>query len=191
MRAIIVVAVFLAFVAGAFGYCEEFSMDLIVDSGGGADFSIEYDSTDPEYCNENTGTDICDEYEGSGGDVENVVITTHGAGPDRVEVSYDVDFDGVEDTGDYGVFGMFSDIDYTLTLDQGTDNEFKISIYTDIPNNDDYKQYMYDFKVICPSQVLSTNGETSPADPREVTWPTYGTLYTLVENGTTDLTITY
>jgi hypothetical protein len=64
MKALITSAVFLAFAAGASGYCEEFNMGLTIGSGGEGDFAIVYDSTDPDYCDEGTGPDIAAEYEG-------------------------------------------------------------------------------------------------------------------------------
>ena len=187
MRALITSAVFLVFVAGAFGYCEEFNMGLTIGSDGGGDFTIVYDSTDPDYCSEDRGADILSEYVGSGGNVNNIVITTYGISSDRVEVSYDLEFDDIADTGDYGVFGFFPDIDYTLTLDLNTNYDFKNCIFTDVENDDVYRRYTYTFNVTCPYDVISTNGtETSP---RTVSW-SYS-FYELVENGTTDLTITY
>jgi|GEM_PF-1772947 len=187
MRALITSAVFLVLAAGAFGYCEEFSMGLTIGSDGGGDFKIIYDSTDPDYCSENTGADIVSEYVGSGGNVNNIIITMYGPNTERVEVSYDVEFDDIEDTDDYGVFGFFPDIDYTLTLDSNDSCEFTNSIFTDIENDNDYKEYTYTFHVNCPYTVDSTNGtETGPCS---VSW-NYS-LYELVANGTTELTITY
>ena len=182
MRTLIGATVFLVFVAGAFGYCTEFNIGLTIGSGGGGDFSIEYDTTDPEYCNETTDPPIVAEYEGSGGNISNIVITA-GA----IEVSYDLEFDDIEDTADYGVFGFYSDIDYTLTLDLNTDYEFKNSIFTDVENDDVYRRYTYTFHVTCPYDVISSNGDAT--SPRTVSW-SYS-FYELVENGTTDLTITY
>ena len=185
MRVLITVAVFLVFVAGAFGYCREFSMDLIIHTGGGGDFAIEYDSTDPEYCDEGDSGDIVAEYQGSGGDVENIVIETPRTG--IIEVSYDVSFDDIEDTKGYGVFGFFSDIEYELELDGNGDYEFSNKIVTDVTNYEIYRKYVYSFIVTCPYEVLSTNG--TQVNSTTVSW-TYS-FYELVANGTTYLTITY
>jgi hypothetical protein len=165
-------------------------MVLTIDSDTGGDFEITYDSTDPDYCSEDTGADIVSEYVGSGGDLDNIVITTYGPSTSRIKVSYDVTFDSIEGTDvtdDYGIFGFFPDIDYTLTLDQNTNYEFTNSIFTDITNDEDYRKYTYTFNVTCPNIVVSTNGNENNA--YSVSWDF--SLYELVDNGTTDLTITY
>lgn len=185
MRVLTGAAVFLVFVAGAFGYCREFSMNLTIDSAGGGNFAIEYDSTDPEYCDEGDNPDIVAEYQGSGGNVSNIVIMEPQLG--KIEVSYNLDFDDIADTDDYGVFGFFSDIDYTLTLDLNTVYEFTNSIFTDVTNYEIYERYTYTFHVTCPYDVISSNGDAT--SPRTVSW-SYS-FYDLVDNGTTDLTITY
>lgn len=185
MKVLIGATVFLVCVAGAFGHCLEFSMGLIIDTGGGGDFVIEYDSTDPEYCNEDDHPDIVAEYRGSGGNVSNIVIEEPQLG--KIEVSYNLDFDDIADTDDFGVFGFFSDIDQTLTLTQNTNYNYRNSITVNGPNYEVYKKFTYTFHVTCPYDVISTNGtETSP---RTISW-SYS-FYDLVENGTTDLTITY
>lgn len=162
-------------------------MDLIIGSDGGGYFFIEYESTDPDYCDENTCEDIENEYDGSGCDVENCNVDEPKIGV--IVVSYNLNFDDIEDTDDFGVFGFFPDIDYTISLTEGTDYEYQNSIYTDVQNHDVYRDYIYDYTVVCPSNVVSTNGQISPSNPMEVTW-NY-TFYELVENGTTTMTVTY
>jgi hypothetical protein len=188
MRVLIPVAVFLALVAGAFGYCREFGMDLTIDTGGGGDFVINYVSTDPDYCQENTNEDIVAEYQGSGGSVGNCVISEPDVGV--IVVSYSVDFDDIEDTDDYGVFGFFPDVDYTITLTrEDTSYVYQNSIFIDVDNYDVYNDFTYNYKVVCPYSVISTNGNISPGNSKEVNW-SY-TFFELVEAKTTDLMITY
>jgi hypothetical protein len=190
MKGLITSVVFLVVVAGAFGYCEEFNMDLTISSGGSGDFEIKYDSTDPAYCSEDTGADIVSEYVGSGGDLDDIVVTAYGPSANRVEVSYDVTFDSIEGTDvtdDYGVFGFFPDIDYTIDLTENENYDYRNSITAKCPNDDDYKEYMYTFNVTCPNRIVSTNGNET--NSYSVYWEY--SLYELVDNGTTDLTITY
>lgn len=186
MRVSITIIVSLILAVSAFAYCREYSMDLIIGSGGGC-FSIVYESTDPDYCDENTLDDIEDEYDGSGADVKNCEINEPEVGV--IVVSYELDFDDIEDTDDYGVFGFFPDIDYTITLTEDTNYEYQNSIYRDFQNYDVYRNYKYDYTVVCPSNVVSTNGQISPSNPKEVTWNC--TFYEIVENGTTNLNVTY
>jgi hypothetical protein len=187
MRVSIAIIVSLILAASAFAYCREYSMDLIIGSGGDGCFSIEYESTDPDYCEENTCGEIEDEYYNSGGDVKNCEVNEPEVGV--VVISYELDFDDIEDTDDYGVFGFFPDVDYTITLTQNTNDVYQNNIYTDVQNYDVYRKYVYDYTVICPFNVISTNGQISPSNPKEVTW-SY-TFYELVDNGTTNMTVTY
>jgi hypothetical protein len=187
MRVSVAIVVSLVLAVSAFAYCREYSMDLIIGPDGGGYFFIEYESTDPDYCDENTCGDIENEYDGSGCNVENCEVDEPEVGV--IVVSYKLNFDDIEDTDDYGVFGFFPDIDYTITLTEGTDYVYQNSIYTDVRNYDVYRNYKYNYTVVCPSNVVSTNGQISASNPKVVRW-SY-TFYELVENGTTNLNVTY